>query len=231
MLYREASSPDWTKLQSYYKNSDDAGDNDIVLNGNEIEITYDWDIVGLNIEDGNYEFKVESYCGATNDPVITESNIIQGIINRTAPQVFGTPQPSDGILDVGEDILVRFNQNIFEGDLSLISLRAVPNKQPIQHDVYAVLDGVIDSNIRLPRVAIPNEDLTIQFWMDYSSGDGSILEQEGVFKVEIENKKLRFTLRDQMIETTDVINTDTFNFYSFVYQGPQGNTNSIIINF
>ena len=41
----------------------------------------------------------------------TYSNRVKGIIDRSAPVVFGKPQPADGVLNSGDNISVKFNEN------------------------------------------------------------------------------------------------------------------------
>jgi fibronectin type 3 domain-containing protein len=57
--------------------------------------------------DGVYEIRAYTVCSAGGRGY---SNVSTGTIDRHAPVVFGTPQPADGELSLGEDIGVTFNE-------------------------------------------------------------------------------------------------------------------------
>ncbi len=68
----------------------------------------DWDVIGRGIPDGVYEIRAFTRC----DAGLNYSLIAEGTIDTAPPVVFGKPQPSDGILTMGEDIRVTFNEPI-----------------------------------------------------------------------------------------------------------------------
>ena len=69
-------------------------------------VTLDWDLSA--IDDGEYELQAFTQCENGEG----FSGIAIGTIDRQLPQVFGTPQPSDGVLSFGEDISITFNETI-----------------------------------------------------------------------------------------------------------------------
>lgn len=71
------------------------------LNGDFI--IYDWDVSAL--ANGDYELRAVSRCGSIG---YNYSNISSGSIDRNSMLVFGTPQPADGVLNMGENISVSF---------------------------------------------------------------------------------------------------------------------------
>ncbi|NOR75168.1 MAG: hypothetical protein GQ525_08405, partial [Draconibacterium sp.] len=84
---------------------------DTLLISNQTFVTFDWDMTGL--KDRAYDIRVVSYC---SDGSENESTILSGILDGLRPQVFGTPQPADGILNIDENISLQFNEPI-EGGL------------------------------------------------------------------------------------------------------------------
>ena len=64
---------------------------------------------GVDVKDGVYEVRAYTNCGGGNK---VYSNVRVGTIDRNAPQVFGTPEPADGELSLGEDISITFNEPI-----------------------------------------------------------------------------------------------------------------------
>ena len=67
---------------------------------------YDW--VVPDIPDGMYDLRASVECADG----YTYSNVLTGTIDRTAPKLYGIPEPSDGILNNGDIISVSFNEDI-----------------------------------------------------------------------------------------------------------------------
>ncbi|MEY3368150.1 MAG: hypothetical protein RI973_1305, partial [Bacteroidota bacterium] len=68
-----------------------------------------WNHQGL--QDGLYEIRAitQCYSGALNPGI---SHIIKGRIERTPPETFGTPEPADGVLSIGDEISITFTEPI-----------------------------------------------------------------------------------------------------------------------
>ena len=59
-----------------------------------------------------YDLRAVNYCRHAGGFLTGSSEILKGIKDTRVPQVFGTPEPSDGILDIGEDIMIKFSEPI-----------------------------------------------------------------------------------------------------------------------
>lgn len=68
----------------------------------------EWDTEGLS--DGLYEIRAIAECVGGINPGI--SYVIKGKIERTPPEIFGTPQPADGVLARGDEISIQFTEPI-----------------------------------------------------------------------------------------------------------------------
>jgi hypothetical protein len=71
---------------------------------------FEWETAGL--EDGDYEIHAWAVCEGPSSANPGFSEVIKGRIDRQPPTIIGTPQPSDGVLQVGDEISVTFNKNI-----------------------------------------------------------------------------------------------------------------------
>ncbi|QOD60283.1 T9SS type A sorting domain-containing protein [Polaribacter haliotis] len=215
LQYRNANASSWTKFKTYYGSQalkDDASDPNGVVIDSETKFTFDWDIVGSNIADGTYEIRAIAFC---TDEVSFESDIVKGTINLTPPVVFGTPSPSDGILDIGEDINVRFNEEINTHISTNITLRGLKNQQKIDHSVSVALDGSTNQ-IELPKQNLLSKAFSIQFWLNFDeTSNGVLVNQEDGPKVTLNGTDLVFELDGQTIEAT--IDESQYNFYSLIY--------------
>ena len=59
-----------------------------------------------------YDLRAVNYCRHAGGFLTGSSEILKGIKDTRVPQVFGTPEPADGILDIGEDIMIKFSEPI-----------------------------------------------------------------------------------------------------------------------
>jgi hypothetical protein len=68
-----------------------------------------WNTNGL--QDGLYDIRVITQCfNSALNPGI--SQVVTGRIERTPPELFGTPEPADGVLNQGDEISITFNEPI-----------------------------------------------------------------------------------------------------------------------
>lgn len=74
------------------------------------ETIYDFDISEL--QDGEYDIRLKIECGEENNLSTVYSNISSGVIDRTAPEVFGIPEPADRIFSSGDEISITFNEPV-----------------------------------------------------------------------------------------------------------------------
>ena len=93
----------------------------------------------LGLSDGSYELRARSTC--TNDTEYI-SEVISGTVDLNAPERFGTPLPTDGILSAGEDIQVNFSEAItYNASVSNIEIKGATNQLPIDNDVSLYFEG------------------------------------------------------------------------------------------
>jgi len=121
---------------------------------------YNWDTGELG--DGPYNVRASTACngGPSDNPGY--SHVISGFIDRLPPQLIGTPQPSDGVYHVGDEISFTFNQEINCSKLNLnpgatlldkILLFDATTNQPI-----GITFGCYENKIVLtPTAAFQNE--------------------------------------------------------------------------
>ena len=226
LQYRNESSANWIKLKTYYGSQaikdEAADDSGIVIGPSDSEFTYNWDVVGDNISDGNYEFRAISYC---TDDITNSSGILSGTVNLNTPVLFGTPSPTDGILDVGEDISLRFNEAIFKGGTTNIKVTGLSNQQDINHSVSVYLDGSTNQ-IELPGQNLPKKSFTMQFWYkNATTTNGALITQENGINATLNGNELTFSVGNESVIAN--VNPDQYNFYSLVYQA--GNSPQLLI--
>lgn len=117
---------DWVNICSYYNNNAEGQRLMAEASGERKLIEHDGYIdVAFFGEKGEveqyYDIRAVTYCRQGNGYLTRSSNVISGVKDTRRPQLFGTPQPEDGILDIGKDIMLRFSEPIAGNYLSAIN--------------------------------------------------------------------------------------------------------------
>ncbi|MBO7581608.1 MAG: hypothetical protein J6T38_08865, partial [Bacteroidaceae bacterium] len=122
--YKETQRGDdaWTNLCSYY------ADEALMANANGVckmipendNIVTEFYGEGWTIE-RSYDLRAVLFCRNGGTFLTTPSKIISGIKDTRRPQLFGTPEPKNGLLTSGDDIIFNFSEDIEYNNLSAIS--------------------------------------------------------------------------------------------------------------
>lgn len=100
-----------------------------------------WETAGLS--DGPYEIHAWAVCTGDASDKPGFSDIISGRIDREPPSLVGTPQPSDGVYHVGDEISFTFNKHI-----NCDKLIPADQTQPNNVGLYdTTTDDLIDINV------------------------------------------------------------------------------------
>jgi hypothetical protein len=223
--YRLASSPTWTRLQTYYTNQEfydeavEANETEIALIDSP-ELIYALDVIGLQLSDGDYELRARSTC--TNDTEYI-SDVVTGRVDLTSPQKFGTPLPIDGILGIGEDLKVSYNEPIFfNSAISTIEIKGQTNQLPINHSVSLYFEGATNTAV-INSPKITSGDVTLEFWMNNATiaGNTDIIKQESGLNIGLNNGEIFFTLAGVTAQG-GIANDGLFHHYTFTHKNSTG---------
>ena len=104
---------DWVNVCSYYKSDSlmakATGVCKLIEDDGKIMATFWGESDPI---EQRYDLRAVNYCRYGNGFLTRSSNILSGVKDTRRPQLFGTPQPEDGILSIGEDIMLRFSEPI-----------------------------------------------------------------------------------------------------------------------
>ena len=182
-----ASESEWRLLETYYRDAvarTNAGPDEVTRNapllneqrGNEF--IYNWDVT--NLPDDLYDVRLQSVCKGDNEDVIFTSPTISGIIDRVNPHTFGLPQPADGLLEAGDEILLQFNEPINAGLLgpSNFDIRGVIQGGPVKHPASIYFNGTSDF-MEIPEgILLNRRSFSVDFYAKRKqTGPETILSQ------------------------------------------------------
>ena len=174
--FKAQASSQWLTLHTWFKDVDDFtafNDQNKSLIGTKTVLDYRWDMTGL--PDRSYQIRAKSIC---SDESVFTTEPLTGVLDGKRPKIFGTPQPADGILSVGEDISIRFDEPIEAGLLGAdnFELKGVLNNSLLNHGASLQFDGNSTSMEAGSGLQLMDKSYTIEFWMNADSTvDGNIL--------------------------------------------------------
>ena len=121
LQYKEANRGDdyWTNLCSYYADSTyykaASGTREMIPENGYINAKFYGE---GNIIEKSYDLRAVIFCRNGNNFITNESKVLNGIKDTRRPMLFGTPEPKDGILGAGDNIVFNFSENIEHNYLS-----------------------------------------------------------------------------------------------------------------
>jgi len=122
--YKETLRGDdaWTNLCSYYADEElmakASGERELIPENGNIEAHFFGE--GVVMEKA-YDLRAVLYCRNGNSFLTTSSPIVSGVKDTRRPQLFGTPEPKDGILKLGDNIIFNFSEDIEYNYLNAIT--------------------------------------------------------------------------------------------------------------
>ena len=128
--------------------------------------------------DGSYEFRAVTDCTIDGKQVLGTSEVLPVIKDVTLPQLMGAPEPRDGVLGVGDEIKVKFNEQIYQSltkDANFI-IQGVLNTDSVAHEVALQMDGApLPVATSQSGLTLGNTSFTVCTWLKYSGGAGTVL--------------------------------------------------------
>ena len=223
--YKAERDTDWKLAQEYVVDAKDKNDNNILLESNSINYTFDMSNSAL-LPDGTYLFRAITMCDFGSGEIYNESENISVIKDIAKPMLLGNPSPANGVLTADGEVSVTFNE-----DIKYSSLRDVDN-----FIVTGRLNGYrVDHNVAMSLTAnaattaadidLSARDFAFNLWINYSVA-GTIIKHglaSSSFEVSVNNAgNLVVTINGKSYVSTEVLPTDKWLFLSVSYRYASG---------
>ena len=224
---KATSSSVWNEEMKFYASStlyNEANGAKTFMDPTRTNIQYK---MRLPYADNTYDVRAVAYCiDPTSKTVIAETptSVATGIKDMVRPILFGLTQPSDGILNTGDEIQVQFNEDIAEGLVTHnnISVTGIKNGTNTLHTASVHFDGVASSMSTEQTINLSGKSFTFECWLKRNQlGKGTIMSHGGTLAFEFgfnQNNKLYLKNGSSTLESTltytDIV---TWNHYSVVY--------------
>ncbi|UZR97237.1 LamG-like jellyroll fold domain-containing protein [Chondrinema litorale] len=243
LQYKSSGESDdaWVLLETYYRDSTDRAalggkeEDPIIARDGDGSIKYIWKQVGsktLNggyvwsVPDGDYDLRAVTICGELGNLTRVYSSIHSGTIDRETPHAFGAPQPSDGVLSPGDEILIQFNEPINAGLLrpANFDIRGVLNGADIRHPASVYFDGVETNYMEIPEgISLARRSFTIDFYAKRKNSGKEILFSQGFNSEEgltigfNNSNELEISLANQVITSAKSISDEYWHHYAVTF--------------
>ncbi|MCR5849416.1 MAG: LamG domain-containing protein [Bacteroidaceae bacterium] len=178
LQYKQQGATDWTQLHEFVLNNADLEENDenkelLPASGASINYT----LPMASFPDGNYLFRVVSAATYGLGEVYKYSDEIALIKDTKRPTPMGQPEPADGVLDIGDDVSVTFNEPIQKGELTMESnfvITGVLNGAKIAHETALSMQATETTAETEAAINLAGKDFSFDMWVNVNS-EGTIL--------------------------------------------------------
>ena len=176
--YRFAGNTQWSDLYAWATSAaDTAGSNRTLLPAEgDLRMTLDM-LEDIYYPQGMYEFRAYTTTPYGKDPIRAYSDVVTVIKDTKRPRPLYTPAPANGILGIGEQLAVEFNEDIIPGYVgsSNIVITAQLNGKPIDHEVSMRLRPY-GEEVRTENPLFLSGNFAMEFWLK-AHESGTILHQ------------------------------------------------------
>lgn len=185
MEYRKEGDNQWNKVQEYVKDKAAAAADVNLKELDGASEAYTFNMKAL--PDGNYIFRARTVCDFAGKTVYGNSEEVRLVKDQSAPKLFGTANPSDGILNADDEIGVTFNEDIVSADLSQSNfvIRAAVNGQKVDHAVALKAQNTERAAYTEANINLAKKDFSADMWVNYSTAGTLLSHGNGEEKFEV----------------------------------------------
>ncbi len=219
--YKPQGATDWIQLKEYVlKKGPNSNSEELPKTGSSVSY-----ILPMNaFSDGKYVFRVESASTYGTSEVYRYSDEITLTKDMSRPRPLGMPEPATGILGIGDELSLVFNENILRGELTKdqnFLVTGVLNGAEIDHDIALSMQNTAKAAQTEASIALAGKDFSFDLWMNLN-GAGTILSHGtpgNMFTVKANNDgKLVVRIGSKSYTSTAVMPKNKWAFLSLNYR-------------
>ena len=220
MQYKKQGATNWNLVHEYVLNEADKTDNNEFLpsSGSSVSFT----LPMSSYSDGDYLFRIVSASTYGTDEVKRYSEEIPLVKDLQRPTPIGIPEPSDGILDIGDELSVTFNETILKGELTSeanFKVTGVLNGAEIEHETALSLPATETAAAATEAdINLRNKDFAFDMWVNLAQGAGTLLKHgNGDSKMTVginDAEQLTVNIAGSTYTSTNTIPTGKWAFLS-----------------
>ena len=222
LQYKPKAESNWVTMHNFFNNQeayDEHEGDDKELIENRSFLLYDWNM--KNLLDREYQLRAVSVC---SDNSMYESEPLNGLADTKRPQLFGSPQPADGILSANDEIKIVFDEFVEEGLITdyNFEVEGVLNGSDLHHGTSVKLDGN-DDYIRIPKgLSLKEKSFTIEYWLKKETGaTGTIFSvgnnQNNTFRIYYDAGKVNIDVNGNTQSTENTFDDGSWHHWAVVY--------------
>ena len=210
LQYKGKNDADFTTLHEYIRDyaGNDPNKSELkALTGNEKQ-NFSIDLRDNAFKDQTYVFRAITVCNIGGE-VNNESEEVEVVRDMTRPMLIATPSPASGVLGIGDDLVITFNEDIQSTALTSpnnFDVVGVLNETAVTHEVALNLTGNETAKTQ-STIDLSGKSFAANMWLNYTS-DGQLLMhgmKDNNFTVSIENGKLAVTVDgDKSVSTASL---------------------------
>ena len=170
-------------------------------------------------------FRVVSVSSYGDGEVCRYSEELTLVKDMQRPTPLGQPEPSDGILNIGDDLSVSFNETILKGELTKTAnfkVTGVLNGQPVAHWTALSMQNTSATASTEANINLAGKDFSFDAWVNLAAGAGTLLSHgNGTSRMSVginADQKLVVTISGETYTSTNTVPTGKWAFLTLSYR-------------
>ena len=219
--YKRQGATGWTQFKEYVLGTPTG--NQVKLPETGASVSYTLPMASFS--DGEYVFRVVSASTNGADEVYRYSEELDLIKDLQRPTPLGQPEPSDGILNVGDDLSVTFNEEIIKGEITKTAnfkVTGVLNGQPVAHWTALSMQNTAAAASTEANINLAGKDFSFDAWVNLTAGAGTLLSHgNGTAKMSVGvngNEQLVVNIAGKTYTSTNTVPTGKWAFLTLSYK-------------
>ena len=223
LQFKKQGASDWTLLHEYVVDKANVTNNNELLPASGASVSYTLPMAAYS--DGQYQFRVLSVSTYGTAEITLPSNELTLIKDMDRPRPLGQPEPTDGILEIGDELSVTYNDNFLKGELTKeanFRVTGVLNGAPVDHETALRLNNTSDAAAATETsIVLAGKDFSTDMWIKLD-GKGTILSHgQGSTKLNVGTDAagyLTVSMEGEKFTSINTIPTDKWVFLTLSYQ-------------